>query len=1204
MKLTSIISRMALAGAMTMGFLTASAEEPIITFHTNVYDNTGETNAFHFYLGAKEPIYVDVDCGFGSIETEVGEAVFDSETGGISATVITCTVSEEGMVRIYGDASKIDYIDMEGCYISDISFPQLTEVEIINLSYNELNALDLSHMTKLQSIDVSRNPFTAETPLVIGANKPDLAILDISIIDYIDQSFNLSDYPAMRSFLAWSVRDLKTIDPTGCPYLLQLSADLSGISSIDVSKNPSLMILNVADTKVTELDLSNNPYLTELYCGHRAAGFENYKMTSLDLSNKSELQRLFCEGNALTTLDVSGCPKLINLSCTNNLLTELNIDACPNIATLNVMNNLMDFSTLPLPRETFNEYYYTQCPIAMARSYAVGTKLDFSDKVLREGSVTQAFLFQVSEESPNTPEMLPEDYYSYENGTFTLLKTVTDSVYVTFINDIFQDYPMTTSKFLVKEESEMGKPNPVIDLSFYPTVKQVSLSVGLQGATSENPKTFKVDFGNGELVDFTATTNELPLAPNVTGTRTGHVIIYMPEDSDISAFAINGQRLMSVDLTRAITLAHLSITDCQLPTINLAWNRCLRSLDLSGNKLSTLDLSEPNGSYGKNVLSHINASNNALTEVELSTRTAILSLDLSDNNIAEMSLTKLSSLTELNLSGNQLTEVSLTDLEAIETLNLSGNQLTSIQLLDYLPLQNFDISSNNFTFATLPLPGVVAEYKYAPQNAILLPAMAPTANLSECYADIDGQTTSYRWVMDATGADVPAGSITTAGTGRFRFTDADLGVVRCEMTHPVFPDFKGADVLSTTAVQTAEMPTHVFATFTTTETAEATLVLAAQKDGAAVYIDWEGTGDVEQYSLQTSYISFAVNTHAGAEVKCYSYDENDAVTVFSASDIKMSKIDASPMKSLINFSLINAGLENGSIVYPSCMNTLEELSLAGNNLSKLDFTEAPALVMLNLNSNAFKTFDASAFKALTNLYVAYNELESVKLDNPVMWECALVNNALESIDLSKVPAMRQLFLSYNSLSTIDISAITKLESFYIDRNNFTFATLPLGSDITTYVYSNQTPLVVTPTDGYIVDLSSQKECHGVPTTYTWYIDSPYYDENDNLVGENLYEGEEYTIKDGVTTFIKPFTHIMCVMTNTALPDLLLYTDFIDVTPLQDSIEEVIASDSQAARWYNLSGVCVAETAEGQAPSLAPGIYVRVTASSATKVLVD
>ncbi|MDE5785019.1 MAG: hypothetical protein K2H98_00645, partial [Duncaniella sp.] len=109
MNISSIISRMALAGAMAVGALTASAEEPIITFHTNVYDNVGETNAFHFYLGAKEPIYVDVDCGFGSIETEVGVAHFDSEAGGIAGTAISCTVSQEGMVKIYGDASKIDY---------------------------------------------------------------------------------------------------------------------------------------------------------------------------------------------------------------------------------------------------------------------------------------------------------------------------------------------------------------------------------------------------------------------------------------------------------------------------------------------------------------------------------------------------------------------------------------------------------------------------------------------------------------------------------------------------------------------------------------------------------------------------------------------------------------------------------------------------------------------------------------------------------------------------------------------------------------------------------------------------------------------------------------------------------------------------------------------------------------------------------------
>ena len=77
MNISEFFSRMTLSGVMAMGALAAVAEEPIITFHTNVYDNAGETNAFHFYLGAKEPTYVDIDCGFGSIETEVGVSTFD-----------------------------------------------------------------------------------------------------------------------------------------------------------------------------------------------------------------------------------------------------------------------------------------------------------------------------------------------------------------------------------------------------------------------------------------------------------------------------------------------------------------------------------------------------------------------------------------------------------------------------------------------------------------------------------------------------------------------------------------------------------------------------------------------------------------------------------------------------------------------------------------------------------------------------------------------------------------------------------------------------------------------------------------------------------------------------------------------------------------------------------------------------------------------
>lgn len=1203
MNISRIISRMALAGAITMGAFTVSAEEPIITFHTNVYDNVGETNAFHFYLGAKEPVYVDVDCGFGPVETEVGVASFDSEAGGIAGTVISCTVSSEGMVKVYGDASQIDYIDMEGCYISDISFPQLTEVEILNLSYNDLNALDLTHMSKLQALYVNGNPFSV-TPLLIGPDKPDLAILNMSVIDHLDPSFSLADYPAMRSFDAWHVPELTEIDPTHCPDLLKLSIDLTNVSSLDVSKNPNLLILNVADTKISELDLSANTYLTELYCGHMASGYGQYGLTTLNLSSMPNLQRLFCEGNKLTSLDVSGCPKLTDLICSHNYLTEISLDANPDLINLNVAMNNFTFATLPMPRDTFNEYYYYQRPMAVDRSYAVGTTLDFSSQVIREGSMTQGYLYKVSEEDPDFPVLLDEEYYTYEDGKITLLKTLTDSVKVTFANDLFPQYPLSTAKFMVKSASEIGKPSPVAELSFYPTVKNIELSVGMQGATPESPLQFKVDFGNGQLVDFTATSSELPETPNVSGTRTGRVIIYMPENTNISAFGITGQRLMSVDFSRAITLAQLSITDCQLPAINLTWNRCLSSLDLSGNILSALDLTEPNGSYGKNVLHNINVAHNKLSDVKLSTRTCIRSLDLSDNQLQEFDLLKLSGLTDLNLSGNYLTNVDLRDLESIESMDLSRNNLSEITLLDYNPLESLNLSGNNFTLVNLPSVGVCQEYIYAPQTPIALPSKAPSVNLSANYLDVDGATTQYRWVMDATGESVPDGSVLVKGNGYFHFADPDLGVVRCEMTHPLFPDFTGENVYTTSAVQTAPMPTHVFATFTTLEDGTAELGLSATVPETGVYIDWEDNGYVEQYVLNTKLLQFDVNTKAGANVKCYSYDEDDCVKVFSFSGAKLASIDASPMKSLIHFTCSNSGLKADAITLPSlCKESLIELGLYGNEIESIDVSDYTSLRMLNLSDNKLTTFDASPFKGIEVLYLANNNLTSVTLDNPIMWECALVNNQLESIDLSKVPVMAQLYLSNNKLSQIDLSAMPQLKILHISHNRFTFATLPLFENYVEYGYNNQAVLEVTPENGYIVDLSSQVSCHGNPTTYTWFIDTPYYDEEGNLVGEDLYEGEEYTIDGGVTTFLKPFTHIMCVMTNSLLPNTVLYTNFIDVNPAQDGIDEVMVSDTLSASWFNLSGVCVARTAPGECPSLAPGIYVRLTSEGASKVLV-
>ena len=69
-------------------------------------------------------------------------------------------------------------------------------------------------------------------------------------------------------------------------------------------------------------------------------------------------------------------------------------------------------------------------------------------------------------------------------------------------------------------------------------------------------------------------------------------------------------------------------------------------------------------------------------------------------------------------------------------------------------------------------------------------------------------------------------------------------------------------------------------------------------------------------------------------------------------------------------------------------------------------------------------------------------------------------------------------------------------------------------------------------DGGKVDLSSEYMVAENPTVYTWTTES----------GATLVEGTDYTIDNGVTTFMKNFDeNVYCSMTNAAYPELTLKT---------------------------------------------------------------
>lgn len=1187
-KFTSLVFK-ALIALTTLGFGAAAsaqntADKPAITFKTKIYDTYGESNQFSLVIGTiTDKQYVDVDCGYGKIEYETSIAYMDSlnQMGG---TFISCQVSKEGIVKIYGDPTQIDYFNASGCYISDIEFNGCTNLSILDLTHNELTGLDLSELNSLQAIYVSDNSFSAETPLKIGKNKPGLIILEMNTVGHLDPEFNLSDYPALLSFDGYHNMGLKTCDPTGCPNLMRLTLDVTDVETVDVSQNQYLQILNVSNTKVTSLDVSHNPNLLELYCDHYGSYNESYKISELDVTANTKLRYLFCAGNNLTDLDISKCPDLITVSATANYLTSFDVSQNPNLYIVEINKNCLDFATLPLDPGTWNTYYYGQRPFPTDKSYKVGTVFDYSARVLREGSETAAALYCVSEES-GTPSLVDESYYTYENGVMTINQIPQDSVYIAFTNSLFPEAILQTEKFLVKSEADFGKPNKAFSFtSGADNGAAMQFSVGIAGASPENPKEFYVDFGNNSLQTFTATTNGLPSSANVSGVQNGYgqIRIMLNDGDQLTAIDIKDIPMYSADPTPSASLQVLNLINAGLYSIDLSRNHCLQSLNLTGNNLSYLSLKGVNDQYSKNVLADINLSNNQLSEIEFNNMRAVRNLNLSNNQLNALDLSFGDYVETLDISNNLFADINLGYCVNLKSFKASNNDLATIIMPSESVLEYFACDNNNFTLASLPICEYLPEgsYIYAPQADYEIATKSPSADLSS-QSMINGVATTFTW-KKTDGSVLTEGTDYTIENGLTRFVNTEVGNIYCEMSNSAFPAFTGENAYKTTTVLAAGMPTNEIASFRTVNIGDSvTLSLAAAKSGTAIYFDWSGNNNVTQYLLGETYRIFSATTKGDKTVKVYTYEPTEDITVFSMSGAKLSSFDGSKLTKAINVSVSNAGLSE--ITLPTSTE-FREMNIEGNNFTEFDLSKYQSLTTAGLSNNLLTSLDLSKNPNLQLVSASYNRLENVTLsNNNALWALYINNNNLTTIDLSGAPNITQLALNDNSLESIDVDVLPSLRVLALNANKLTFKTLPLPkSSYAVYYYHNQASIDVKADEQGLVDLSDQSLVGSTPTEYRWFLDVPIINDNGELEGEELIIDTEYTLENGVTKFLKDFEGVMCVMTNAQFPDLYIYTNLMNVT---SGMECVLGENAAATVIVNGNSITVKASAENTTANL-------------------
>ncbi len=1207
-----------------------------IEFHTTVYDEYGDTNAISVVLGSTSAgvgTYIDVDCGDGKLnEYQLSLAGYDEENEASTGTFITLNVAASGTVKIYcDDPSVIDWIDASGCYIDKITISdEVSNLVYLSLSHNELLSLDLTKFTSLQALYITDNPFT-NSPLVIGP-KAYLQYLEMNNIGSISSDFDINQFPNLLTLDAWNAKGLTRLTPSGCPNLLKLSIDGTDVSSLDVSQNQYLQVLNISDTRITEIDVTHNPNLYQLYCTHESSINSEYKIKSLDVSQNPALYYLFCTGNDLTELDVTKNINLGSLTARKNLLTTIDVSNNTGLFCLNISDNNFGYSTLPWPttsaedgeEELYTEYDYAQRDIAVEKSYAVGTVLDFSEKMLRDHTDTEAVLYTIDEANPTDPILLSEDYYSYDIPTakFTIKKEYADSVYISFSNSKFTAADLKTQMFKIKSAEEYGKPTKVASFATEArvggNVSNISFNVGIDGATKENPKTFYVDFGSGTYTAFTATTSDATENNvNSAPTGTGIISIYVPDGVEISALSIKDFTLYNADLSNLRSLRELSLTNTGIYTVDLQWNRCLQSIDLSNNEISTFTLVGNNQGYGKNALTDVNLSHNKISTFEWNENYTVKNFDISYNKLSELNLTGNTTIESINIAYNDFSTFSCADCTSLTTLNVEGNQLSSITVPEENVITKLNVSNNKFSLATLPDHSKIAEedYTYAPQANYTIPTKAPGINLKD--QNVNGNTT-YTWRFAEDDSKVSSAYYYAQNAGQFRFAANKAGAkIYCEMTNTDFPDFSGENVYRTTVVETADMPNYVVAEFTVEPREEDestdlnydtyfTLQSTSAVSENAIYVDWKGDGSLSQYQFGSkSYTTYYPEVTEGAHVTIYSYEEEDNIFVFSMRNIKMSSFKLGSEKSLGKvycLNLTNAGLEEIELPKSSVLN---ELILPGNNLTTFDFSRYPSVTYLNLSDNKLSTADLSDLSNVQQLFLGGNGLETATFGTSErLWNLFLNDNELTTVDLSPLKNLNQVHVNGNKLTDINVANNTNLSVLYandnqldhidvsnlknlgvleLSGNKFKFSTLPLESDvfgsrtIYTYEYSKQASLPIESVNG-VVDLSGEANINGTATTYVWCLGEPDFDDG-YLTNELLYSQDDnteedpdfepdYTIENGVTKFVYDFSSseqaLACVLTNDLFPNLTLQTTMVKPTAYDAGVNNVVVDSANAS----------------------------------------
>ena len=244
-------------------------------------------------------------------------------------------------------------------------------------------------------------------------------------------------------------------------------------------------------------------------------------------------------------------------------------------------------------------------------------------------------------------------------------------------------------------------------------------------------------------------------------------------------------------------------------------------------------------------------------------------------------------------------------------------------------------------------------------------------------------------------------------------------------------------------------------------------------------------------------------------------------------------------------------------------------------LTSLDLSKNTKLTTLKANFNKLESIDLSNNLSLKSIYLLNNGLKSIDFGENTTAKIyiSLNNNSLETLDVTKLTGLSNgtLFLMNNNLTELKHNAIKTLN---ITGNKFDLASLYVVSqNVTTLTSASMQDMEIPETINKTIDLSAQAVINEKPSSIVWKTAS----------GTELVENTDYTVADGVYTFIKEQTEkVYAELKNAeALPKLTTAIKTTQATVIASTTGiRTIAADKAQGVWYNLKGQRVDSAKKG------------------------